>query len=142
MGHLLFALHHSLDLKRNGVDPMMPFAVVIKGTGKTLKTFAGDVPGYADKMFEKTLGEERPDYAVFATDSYLTMEGVRYDAVLLKAFDKRDPVIYLVGQRFRPKSASEEFRQLGNPGFLGTEPNPYAAPPHAAGGKKPWWKVW
>lgn len=143
MGHLLFALNHSLDLKRDGVDPMMPFAVVIRGEEKILKAFAGDGPDYANRMWEKTLQEERPDFAIFASDSYLTMEGTRYDAVLLKAFDKRDPVIYLVGQRFRPKSASDGFRQLGNPGFLGTEANPYAAPSsHTSSGKKPWWKVW
>lgn len=139
MGHLLFALNHSLDLKRDGVDPMMPFAVVIKGEEKTLQAFAGDGPDYANRMWEKTLSEEKPDYAIYASDSYLTIEGVRYDAVLLKAYDRRDPVIYLLGQRFRPKSSSEEFRQLGNPGFLGTETNPYAAPSsHAAGSKKPW----
>lgn len=142
MGHLLYTLHHSLDLKRDGVDPMMPFAVVIKGAEKTLKTFAGEEPGYADRMWENTLQDERPDYAVYASDSYLTMEGVRYDAVLLKAYDKTDPEIYLVGQRFRPRSGSEEFKQLGNPGFLGTTENHYYTPPANGKEKKPWWKVW
>lgn len=143
MGHLLYTLHHSLDLKRDGVDPMMPFAVVIRGAEKTLKTFVGEGPGYADRMWEKTLQDERPDYAVYASDSYLTMEGVRYDAVLLKAYDKTDPEIYLVGQRFQPKSETEEFKQLGNPGFLGTTENAYYTPPgNGAGSKKPWWKVW
>lgn len=144
MGHLLFALNHSLDLKRDGVDPMMPFAVVIKGADKTLKAFAGDTADYGDQVFEQTIGEERPDYAVYASDSYLIMEGVRYDAVLLKAYDKNDTEIYLVGQRFIPKSECEEFRQLGNPGFLGTVENPYYTPPAVSitAAKKPWWKVW
>jgi hypothetical protein len=143
MGHLLFALNHSLDLKRDGVDPMMPFAVVIKGEEKTLKAFAGDGPEYGDKMFEKTIEEERPDYVVYASDSYMTMEGTKYDAVLFKAYDKTDTEVYLVGQRFRPKSEGEEFKQLGNPGFLGTVENPYYTPPSSsANGKKPWWKVW
>lgn len=31
IGHLLFGLNHSLDLKRDGVDPIILFAVVIKG---------------------------------------------------------------------------------------------------------------
>jgi hypothetical protein len=142
-GHLLYALNHSLDLKRDGVDPMIPFAVVIRGEEKALKAFAGDGPDYADRMWQKTLEEEQPDYAVFASDSYLTMEGVKYDAVLLKAYDRNDTEIYLVGQRFQPKSEQEEFRQLGNPGFLGTEANPYHTPPVAnTGNKKPWWKVW
>lgn len=146
MGHLLFALNHSLDLKRDGVDPMMPFAVVIKGDSKTLKAFAGDTSDYGDKLFDQMIGEEHPDYAVYAFDSYLTIEGIRYDAVLLKAYDRHDKEIYLVGQRFIPKSEREEFRQLGNPGFLGTEENPYYTPPdtpmNTPTAKKPWWRVW
>lgn len=49
-----FALNHSMDLKRDGIDPMIPFAVVIKDAKKTIKTFLGDTPEHADQMFEKT----------------------------------------------------------------------------------------
>lgn len=142
MGHLLFALNHSLDLKRGGVDPMMPFAVVIKGADKGLKTFVGDTPDYADQMVETTIREEHPDFVISATDSYLTVDGVRYDAVLLKAYDKNDPEIYLVGQKFIPKTARTEFKQLGNPGFLGTVENPHYTPPPSNESKKAWWKLW
>lgn len=149
IGHLLFALNHSMDLKRDGVDPMISFAVVIKGKDQVLKAFAGDRPDYADRMFEKTINEERPDYVVYAYDGYVTVEGIKNDAVLLKAFDRNDSEIYLVGQRFKPKSDGEGFEQIGNPAFLGTTGNIYTdrsfdqslhSTPSAD--KKPWWRIW
>ncbi len=79
-----------MDLKKDGVDPMIPFAIVIRGSEKMIKTFAGDTPEYAGKMFERTITKENPDIVVYASDSYLTTNGVKYDAVLLKAYDKND----------------------------------------------------
>ena len=145
MDNLIFALNHSMDLKKGGVDPMIPFAVVVKGTDKTLKTFVGDTPDYADQMFERTIREEKPDYVVYASDSYLTTKGIRYDAVLLKAYDRNDTEIYLVGQKFKPKTDNEDFEQIGNPGLVGTELNGYNLSNSSAskqGSNKPWWKVW
>ena len=123
MDNLIFALNHSMDLKKAGVDPMIPFAIVIKGSEKTIKTFVGDTPEYADHMFEQTIKEEKPDYVVYTADSYLTTNGIKYDAVVFKAYDKNDPEIYIVGQKFRPKTDAEDFEQIGNRGFLGTELN-------------------
>jgi len=142
--NLIFTLNHSMDLKKDGVDPMVPFAVVIKDTARKFKTFVGDTPEYADKMFETTIREENPDYVVYASDSYLTTDGVKYDAVLLKAYDKNDTEIYLVGQKFKPKTENEDFEQIGNPGFLGTIKNDFHSRRNSANDndKKPWWKIW
>ena len=145
MDNLLFALNHSIDLKKDGNDPMIPFAIVVKDTDKTIKTFVGDTPDYADKMFERTIIDEKPDFVVYASDSYLTTEGIRYDAVLLKAYDKKDSEIYLVGQKFRPKTDNQNFEQIGNPGFLGTELNNFNSPNASVSNnqsKRPWWKIW
>jgi hypothetical protein len=134
-----------MDIKKDGLDPMIPFAVVIKDTTKTLKAFVGDTPDYADQMFERTIRNERPDYVIYATDSYLTTNGIKYDAVLLKAYDKNDSEIYLVGQKFKPKTANGDFEQIGNPGFLGTELNSFNqafTPAKKSESKKPWWKIW
>ena len=75
------------------------------------------------------------------------------DAVLLKVFDRNDSEIYLVGQRFKPKSDGEEFKQIGNPAFLGTTGNIYtdqvfdplsdqALRVTQNNDKKPWWRIW
>jgi hypothetical protein len=143
--HLVFTLNRSIDLKRDGVDPMVPFAVVVKGADKTLKAFAGDTPEFADDMFEKTILDEDPDYVVYASDSYLTVEGVKCDAVLLRAYDKNDPDIYLVGQKFKPKTGDQVFELLGNPAFLGTSEHEFAASVPTGisdSNSKPWWKLW
>ena len=145
MDSLIFALNHSMDLKKHGVDPMIPFAVVINGTNKTIVTFMGDTPEYADQMYERTIREENPDYVVYASDCYQTTDNVKYDAVLLKAYDKNDSEIYLVGQKYRPKTDSQDYEQIGNPGFLGTELNKYNSLETSTKVKesnKPWWKIW
>lgn len=49
---LISTLDNSVVLKKDGVDPMIPFAFVYYGTNDTIKTFLGDSPEYADKMFE------------------------------------------------------------------------------------------
>ena len=146
MEQLVFALNHSMDLKKNGVDPMIPFAIVVNGDDKTIKTFIGDADDYGDQRFEATIKEENPDFVVYASDSYITSNGIKYDAVLLKAYDKNDSEIYLVGQKFKPKTESEEYEQIGNPGHLGTIPNSFgsdkSSKPDADRQQKPWWKIW
>jgi uncharacterized protein (DUF2225 family) len=103
----------------------MPFAVVINGDIKVINVFAGDTLEYADNRYESTIAEEKPDFVVYASDTYLTTDGVKYDAVLFKAYDKNDTEIYLIGQKYKPKTDKDEFEQIGNPQFLGTEPNKY-----------------
>ena len=142
---LIFVLDHSMTLKKDGVDPMIPFSVMVKGDDKVIKTFVGDTPEYAEKMFEKTIREEDPEIAMFATDTYLTIEGAKSDGILIKAYDQRDNYIYLVGQRFIPKSTERDFEKIGNPAFLGTMENHFKT-----GGKntpetpekKSKWKFW
>jgi hypothetical protein len=146
MDNLIFALNHCMELKKDGVDPMIPFAVVVKDKDKKIKAFAGDTADYGDQMFEKTVEDEKPDIVIYASDSYLTTDGIKYDAILLKAYDKNDSEVYLVGQKFKPKTESEEFEQIGNPGFLGTLANPYALNTSFKNvevrQKKPRWKIW
>lgn len=147
MDHVVFALSHSMDLKQDGVDPMMPFAIVITGGEKVIKVFGGDTLEYADKRYESTIADEKPDFVVYASDTYLTTEGIKYDAVLFKAYDKNDTEVYLIGQKYRPKTDQVEFEQIGNPGFLGTEINKYFIQNSIANTKlnttkKTWWKFW
>lgn len=120
---LLNALDHAVQMKKDGIDPMLPFAFVYSDNNNTLKSFVGDTLEYAEKMFERTIMEEKPDYAIYGYDGYLTIEGNKNDAILLKAYQKTDDVIYLVGQRFIPKSDQNDCEIIGNPAFLGTEPN-------------------
>ena len=148
MDNLIFALNHSMDLKKDGVELMTPFAVVIKSNNKTIETFFGDTADYGEQMCEKIINDEDPDFLIYASDSYLTQDGIKYDAVLLKAYDKTDSEIYLVGQKFKPKTENEDFEQIGNPGFLGTLENKFSSANNRfghsrkVGNSKPWWKFW
>lgn len=146
---LLSALDHAVQLKKDGIDPMMPFVFVYSDNNGRLKSFVGDTPEYADKMFERTIMEENPDFAIYGYDGYLTFDGNKNDAILLKAYQKTDDVIYLVGQRFIPKSDHIDCKMIGNPAFLGTEPNNFYIDDVIKQGnemksesKQPWWKIW
>lgn len=146
MRHVVFALNHSMDLKMDGIEPMMPFAVVIKNGGMQIKVFGGDTLEFADSMFEKTIKEETPDFVVYASDAFITTDGVKYDAVLFKAYDNEDSDIYLFGQKYRPGNELSPFQRIGNPGLIGTEINfNYDAGKNLKIDKptgKRWWKIW
>lgn len=147
---LISALDHAVQLKKDGIDPMIPFAFVYSNDNGTLKSFLGNSPEYADKMFERTLIEEKPDFVIYGYDGYLTVEGSKYDAILLKAFDRGDNTIYLVGQRFQPKTDKEECIIIGNPTFIGSEYNDLIKPminqevieKDKMLKKKNWWQFW
>lgn len=150
---IITVMDHAIGLKKDGIDPMIPFAFVYIGDGGTLKSFLGDTPEYADKMFEKTILEEDPDYAIYGYDGFLTVEGKKTDAVIFKAYDKTDDTIYLVGQRFIPKTDSTDCETVGNPAFLGTDENKFysyntqktkelSVNETNLQPSKPWWKIW
>lgn len=146
MSHVVFALNHSMDLKMDGIEPMTPFAIVVKNGAMQIKVFGGDTLEFADSMYEKTIKEEAPDFVVYASDAFITTDGVKYDAVLFKAYDNEDSEIYLFGQKYSPGNEMSSFKRIGNPGLLGTEinfnydSNKKRKPGRPTG--KQWWKFW
>jgi hypothetical protein len=119
MDHLLYAMNYAMDQKKEG-GVMMPFAVVVKGKEKVIQAYP-EGNDYGVKIFEKTIREEHPDFVVYAGDGSLTVEGKEWAAILFKAYDKNDSVMYRVAQRYTPKTATQEFEKNGNPAFIGTE---------------------
>jgi hypothetical protein len=121
MDHLIYAMNYAIDQKKEG-GSMMPFAVVVTGSKKIIQAYP-EGNDYGMKIFEKTIRQEHPDFVVYAGDGSLTVEGKEWAAVLFKAYDKNDSVMYRVAQRYTPKTATREFEKNGNPVFIGTEKN-------------------
>ena len=57
---------------------------------------------------------------VIAYDSYVTMDGVRTDAVIVEAADRGDPDAFLIAQRYRVKKRSKKPEKIGSPVIIGS----------------------
>lgn len=141
MDHILYALDYSAALKKENAGPAQPFAIIVKGASKTIQSFSGDTPDYADKMFHQTICTEDPDFIVYATDSFITQNGTRYDAVLFRAYAKNDEEIYILAQKYEPDAGTGKLVAMGSPGFLGTEKNSYILKEgEQSSSRKFWWQ--
>jgi hypothetical protein len=120
--NLLFkALDHGVDSVRAGGGPLVPFVMHDDGTGLRI-----------DRMVTPRL-EEGPDrcrdfarrlpgstacYAV-VYDGYLTVGGVKHDAIIAEGAERGQPRGARMAQRYRPRRGLlGKFALIGNPALL------------------------
>ncbi|PPK97880.1 hypothetical protein CLV92_10230 [Kineococcus xinjiangensis] len=116
---LLAALAQATDcvVPRRGLP--LPFAVLEQPDGRHLHRFAGEMV----RAQETARGwiREQPDVrmACVAWDGYLTLEGVRTDAVFVDGCDDGDGDGYVFVQRYVPAEGSRgPMVALGRPGLV------------------------
>lgn len=120
---MFFGLDYGIDnIKMNGKGPLVPFVVTEKGAENKLNRFAAE--RLEDGLMEaiKFLeGEKDSRFGVIVYDGYLTVDGQKLDAVLVKGFDRNDEVGYMIGQRYKPKKLLKSFELVGSPAFIGND---------------------
>ena len=103
---MFFGLDHGVEsVKVNGKGPLIPFIVLEKNGSKQLKRFVADKleDGLNEAItFLKT--EKEADFAVLVYDGYLTNDGQKFDAVIVKGFDRKDELGYYFGQDIHPRN--------------------------------------
>ena len=57
-------------------------------------------------------------YAI-AYDGFLTVQGTKFDAILVEASERGRPVGVRMAQRYTPKKLLRSFQTVGNPALLG-----------------------
>lgn len=146
MGFMFGGLDHGIGSISDGGGPLVPFLMTQTGDKKELKRFVTEQYEEGITAAGQTLQTIAPvpDFALIAFDGLITREEKKYDAILVRAFDKRQDEGFTFCQRYVPRNEERGIEPVGNPAFIGKEPTILLTQPAAtdtAGKpKKPWWK--
>tara|TARA_B100001063_G_C16553806_1_gene447408 strand:+ start:299 stop:715 length:417 start_codon:yes stop_codon:yes gene_type:complete len=107
---------HSIESIKDSKIPLIPFVMTQKDEKIEIKRF---VAVKLEEAVEKARGyivdlTDIPDFAILAYEGNLVLNGNKYDAILIDAFDKSDSIAYCFAQRFKPKKFLSKFKQIGN----------------------------
>ena len=90
----------------------------------------------------------KPDFALIAFDGFITWEEKKYDAIIVRAFDKTQDEGFELCQRYVPKENEDGIEPIGNSALLGKSVNIIIEKTNSEVEtktelikKKPWWKL-
>ena len=116
-----FALDHGIYSIQEGDGPLIPFVISEKADGKRkLDRYMADrlEESVAQAQFAVSrLASDVTAYAI-AHDGYITMEGTKYDAILVEASERGRAGAVIMAQRYVPKTEQQSFQRVGNPALL------------------------
>lgn len=157
MDFMFTGLDHGINSIKDGSDLLIPFVMTSLNGEKKLSRFVAET--YEDSM---RIASEHimhldpiPDYALLAYDGFVTMEGRKFEAIMVQAHDKTLDESFIFAQRYVLKDDNQEFQSIGNAALIGKETSYLNIP--AAKDKtidsnnvisrndknnKPWWKMW
>src|SRR5207245_1635274 len=108
-----------------GGGPLIPFVLSETAEGREKRRFVTDLleEGVAEaRQFVTESAGETLRYAV-AVDGYVTVEGRRWDAVIVEIGERHMAHGHALAQRYRPRTSRKEMETAGNPAYLGEVPN-------------------
>ena len=120
---MFFGLDHGIEsVKASGKGPLVPFTMTeTNGERKLNRLVTERLEDGLNEGIKALTSDVTSDYGIIVYDGYLTVEGQKYDAVIVKGFDRKDHIGYLIGQRYQLKKLLTPFKTVGNPAFIGNE---------------------
>jgi hypothetical protein len=111
---------HGIDSIREG-GPLTPFVMHEDRDGQRhLNRFVAETleegVGRAREFARDDVPAER---IAVAWDGYLTVDGVRSDAIFVEAQETGETSSVILAQRYRPKARLRKFETIGNPALCG-----------------------
>jgi hypothetical protein len=114
-------LDNAVESLKAGQDPFLPFAMVWDHAGeRTLQRSVSEEYEQAVRMahdFVRSRAGEISAYGI-AWSGYVTMEGTRYDAVLVEAAERGSDQAMLMALRYTPATDEADFQELGHVAML------------------------
>ena len=125
---LFFALDHGVNSIREG-GVLVPFVVSDTGGKRKLDRFVSDPYEHA-LSDAKTAVSKLPSvvsrYAL-AYDGFITVEGKKYDAIIINGAEREKGNATLLAQRYLPAvEGGKRLELVGNPAFIGRESTLFA----------------
>jgi hypothetical protein len=115
LNDLMFkALDHGILSVSDGED-LIPFVLTEQG-----------IQRFADRTLEESVKRaeeymltlQNEPVAAMAYDGFVTLKGVKYEAVCIKAYAKDQEKGVFIIQRYQPKKLSSKFKTVGNPATI------------------------
>lgn len=122
LNDLMFkALDHAIDSVASGGE-LVTFVM----TENDLQRFAASTFDKSKELAEEYLiGLKGETLAALAYEGYLTIEGTKFSAVFIKAFDANEEKGVLIAQRYETKTFLKKFNIVGNPTLVEHPLNPW-----------------
>jgi len=123
---LIFAaLDVGIDTVRTTNGGMHPFLMTPGDDKPAFTRFVGDSMEDCVRMAHETAGQlpdDVPAYAI-AADGYLPTDEEKFDAIIVEAAERGDPVGFVFAQRYRPAKGKRKFEVLGRPALIKEVPS-------------------
>jgi hypothetical protein len=116
-------LDHGIEcIKTNGKGPLIPFSMMeTNGHRKLIRFVADKLEDGLSEGINELKKNKNCEFGILVYDGFVTIEEHKYDAVIVKGFDRKDNIGFLMGQRYEPKKLLRKFKLIGNATYLGTE---------------------
>ena len=118
---VFFALDHGVDSVRASGGPLTPFIVVEQDGKRELHRFATERLEDGQQRAREAVAALPPSATAYALayDGYVTVQGTKFDAILVEASERGRPTGVRMTQRYTPKKFLRSFQTVGNPALLG-----------------------
>src|SRR5688500_13651965 len=113
---MFFGLDYGIEnIQTDNSGSLIPIVVTEKDGKRDLKRFVTErIEDGLEEGEYYLKNEKKAQYGVVIYDGYLTVDGNKVDAVLVKGFDREDEVGYIIGQRYSRKKDNPELELIGN----------------------------
>ena len=118
---VFLALDHGVDSVRVSGGPLIPFIVVEQDGKRELHRFAAARLEEGQQQARAAVAALPPNATAYALayDGYITVQGTKFDAILVEASERGRPAGVRMAQRYSPKKFLRSFQTVGNPALLG-----------------------
>jgi hypothetical protein len=119
-----FALDHGIYSIQDGAEPLIPFVISEQADSKRkLSRYMADRLEESVAQARLAVSQLPSDVTAYAVahDGYVTIEGTKYDAILVEASERGRTTAVIMAQRYIPKTAQQSFQRVGNPAMLREE---------------------
>lgn len=118
---MLFALNHGIEsIRIKGKGPLVPFVVTENnGEKEVMRFFTAHIEDGLSEAIRYLKDEKKSHFAALVYDGFLPMNDKKFNAVIVRGYDRTDTVAYTLGQRYLPSRFFSFFKLAGNKVFLG-----------------------
>jgi hypothetical protein len=118
---VFLALDHGVESVRDGDGPLIPFVIVEQDGKRELHRYAAEMLEDCERQAREAVASLPPSVTAyaFAYDGFITVQGTKFDAILVEASERGRPAGVRMAQRYTPKAGSRDFQPIGNPALLG-----------------------